>query len=362
MELTATPVAIPAKSALAEALGCDVSAYQGALVAPRFGELQAEFLAATTGCAVLDQGWRTRLRVTGSDAQRWLNGMVTNTAALDDGQGNYSFLLNAQGRLQGDVYQFRQGDGYVLETSANQKDKLLQWLDHYIIMDDVTLGPDDQLTATLAVAGPDAGKLLAALGQDVAGLTALRLLTGNIAGIAVTIVRDDASCVPFYSLWHDATDSQTLWNALTAAGAVPAGWEAAELLRIASGTPLFGVDLQERDLPQETGQARALHFSKGCYIGQEIVERIHSRGNVHRGWRGFLIDSAPGAADVAAGAPVISDDKTIGTLTSVATLPLATGAVRVGLGIVRTQSLDEHKHITAEGVSLHPTALPFVKN
>jgi aminomethyltransferase len=326
-------------------------------VIARFGEVAREFQACMGGCAVLDQAWRVRIRVSGSDAKRWLNGMVTNTAALEDGDGNYSFLLNAQGRLQGDAYVFRQGEDYLLETSADQKDKLLAWLDHYIIMDDVTLVPDSSMAATIAVAGPDCEAVLAHLGTDVAGLGALHLQAASAAGVPCRIVRDDTRCVPLFGIWHDPAASEQLWAALVQAGATPAGSDAAELLRIASGTPLFGKDLQERDLPQETGQSRALHFSKGCYIGQEIVERIHSRGNVHRGWRGLTADRP-----LPEGVEIMVEEKAIGRLTSVATLPFLSRTVHVGLGIVRTQPIDEHKALTAQGTTVHPSPLPFTKN
>ena len=87
-----------------------------------------------------------------------------------------------------------------------------------------------------------------------------------------------------------------VWDALVAAGATPVGSEALELYRIVRGVPRFGVDLRERDLPQETGQQHALNFAKGCYIGQEIVERIRSRGNVHRMFTGFEVQTARAAA------------------------------------------------------------------
>lgn len=305
----------------------------------------------------MDRGWRVRFRVSGGDSQRWLNGMVTNTAALEPDHGNYSFLLNPQGRLQADVYTFRDGDEYVLETDACQAEKLAAWLDRYIIMDDVALEPASAQGATLAVGGVHAAEVLAKAGL-VAPKAPLQLGRGKVSGVAVTAVRDDASCLPLFSLWHDPAHTRQLWDALFVADAVPAGWETAELLRVASGTPLLGVDLKERDLPQETGQARALNFNKGCYIGQEIVERIRSRGAVHRGWSGFVLDSS--ATLPAAGTAILQDGTSVGELTSVATLPLAEGARTVGLGIVRLQAVANQKPLTADGVSLKAERMPFL--
>ena len=103
-----------------------------------------------------------------------------------------------------------------------------------------------------------------------------------------------------------------------AAGAAPVGSEALELQRIVSGIPRYGVDIRERDLPQETEQARALNFNKGCYVGQEIVERIRSRGAVHRKFTGFLAD---GTAQIAPGSKIVAGEKEVGEITSAASLP-----------------------------------------
>jgi len=114
------------------------------------------------------------------------------------------------------------------------------------------------------------------------------------------------------------------------------GTEALEMQRIAAGIPLYGVDIRERDLPQETEQTRALNFNKGCYVGQEIVERIRSRGNVHRKFTGFLLE---GAAEIPPGAKIVSAEKEVGEITSVAAL--RTGAQgeerRIALGYIRRE-------------------------
>ena len=347
------------RTSLAEQLGSETSEYRGVLAADGLASAEQEFSALRSECIVMDRGWRVRFRVIGSDAQRWLNGMVTNSADLENGRAAYSFVLNPQGRLQADVYAFRDGDGYILETDAIQSESLAAWLERYIIMDDVVLEAAKAQDATLAIAGPAAAALLTAAGVPPPE-TPLQLTRGEIDGVAVTVVRDDASCLPLFSLWHDAGRTKHLWEALRLAGAQPAGTGTAELLRIASGTPLVGVDLKDRDLPQETGQARALNFSKGCYIGQEIVERIRSRGAVHRGWSGFVLALSPGQSLPAAGSLILQDGAKVGELTSVATLPLTEGAKSVGLGIVRLQAVASEKLLSAEGVELRPARLPFL--
>ena len=96
-----------------------------------------------------------------------------------------------------------------------------------------------------------------------------------------------------YELWMSPANIPAAWEALLAAGAKPVGAEALEMFRVWAGVPRYGRDIRDRELPQETEQTHALHFSKGCYVGQEIVERIHARGQVHRKFSGFIIDGAP---------------------------------------------------------------------
>jgi folate-binding protein YgfZ len=136
---------------------------------------------------------------------------------------------------------------------------------------------------------------------------------------------------------------------LVSAGATPVGSEALELYRIVRGVPRFGVDLRERDLPQETGQQHALNFAKGCYIGQEIVERIRARGNVHRTFIGFEVQGEPdtptSAKSALLGDPVLpqpgtkvrANDKDVGEITSAARVPFPSGERTLALGYLRRE-------------------------
>jgi folate-binding protein YgfZ len=137
-----------------------------------------------------------------------------------------------------------------------------------------------------------------------------------------------------YEIWLAPARVKQLWDALRAAGATPVGCEALELHLIVAGIPRYGVDIRERDLPQETEQARALNFNKGCYVGQEIVERIRSRGAVHRKFTGFVAD---GAGSIAAGAKVVAGEKEVGEITSAASLRFAGRDKTVALGYIRRE-------------------------
>ncbi len=238
----------------------------------------------------------------GEDSFRWLSGMVTNTVNdLPPNGGAWNLVLNAQGRIQGDLTVWRSDDDHLsLEIAADQYEKLLAHFDRFIIMDDVELAPVEGITA-IGLTGPKASEVLKSIGilPHPAALTQARA-TGN--GLDLRIFRGYGILSDHYVLWTEESSISTLWQALLTAGAKPVGSAALEAFRIAEGIPAYGIDIAERDLPQEavpqeTGQTRALHFSKGCYLGQEIVERIHSRGNVHRHLRQLEISGplpAPG--------------------------------------------------------------------
>ncbi|MGA9304442.1 MAG: glycine cleavage T C-terminal barrel domain-containing protein, partial [Candidatus Sulfotelmatobacter sp.] len=180
--------------------------------------------------------------------------------------------------------------------------------------------------------------VLNAAGIGVPELQPLQMITPqckcDCGCVECTVVRGEDAQHESYEIWLAPQDVYKTWRALLAAGATPAGSEALEMQRIVAGVPLYGVDIRERDLPQETEQMRALNFNKGCYVGQEIVERIRSRGNVHRKFTGFLLE---GAAAIAATAKITSDEKEVGEVTSVATVPTPSGDRTVALGYIRRE-------------------------
>jgi folate-binding protein YgfZ len=291
------------------------------------------------GCGVYDLGFRARISLTGSDRVRWLNGMVTNNIRdLASGRGVYAFLLNPQGRILGDMFVYNAGEALVVETDRSQVEKIIATFDHYIIMDDVEVTDIGDKQTTLALAGPKSRAILNAAGIEVPELQPLQMTKPrcncDCGCVECTVVRGEDAPHESYEIWLAPQDVYKTWQALLAAGATPVGSEALEMQRIATGVPLYGVDIRERDLPQETEQMRALDFNKGCYVGQEIVERIRSRGNVHRKFTGLLVE---GAAAIAAGAKITFNEKEVGEVTSVATLPMPTGERTVALGYIRRE-------------------------
>jgi aminomethyltransferase len=163
--------------------------------------------------------------------------------------------------------------------------------------------------------------------------------------------------VASYEIWASPENTGAIREALEKSGAKPVGTTALNYLRIAEGIPQYGKDIRERDLPQETEQERALHFAKGCYIGQEIVERIRSRGAVHRKFTGFVVDGAlPGP-----GMKIQIDGKEVGEITSSAALPIANGQYPVALGYIRREVGSPGKQIELENTKLTVAHLPFTE-
>jgi folate-binding protein YgfZ len=311
--------------------------YRGATTAARFGDPQQESAALIKGCGIYDLGLRARISLTGGDRTRWLNGMVTNNIRdLATGHGVYSFLLNPQGRILADMYAYNQGEALIVETDRSQVEKIVATFDHYIIMDDVEVTNVSERQTALGLEGPRARAVLNIAGIEVPNLKPLQMITPqcncDCSCVECTVIRGDGP-QESYEIWLAPKDVYKTWQALIAAGATPVGSEALEMQRIAAGIPLYGVDIRERDLPQETEQTQALNFNKGCYVGQEIVERIRSRGNVHRKFTGFVVE---GAAAIAPGTKIVADEKEVGEITSAATLPTF-GNRTVALGYIRRE-------------------------
>jgi folate-binding protein YgfZ len=327
-----------------------LGAYRGVLSPLELDAREQEIEALTTYAAIHDLGWLKRVAVHGEDRFRWLSGMVTNTVdGLEPHGGAWNLVLNAQGRVQGDLTVWRQGEELELDIAADQYDKLMAHLDRFIIMDDVELVPLSGETA-VALTGPKADEVLGRLSMP----TLSEPLTGTHVewnGLDLRILRGFGVLAPHYEIWVPLAGLAKLWLGLRTAAATPVGTEAVEAFRIAEGIPAYGVDIAERDLAQETSQMRALHFSKGCYLGQEVVERIRSRGNVHKHLRQLeLFGPLP-----AGGTALHFDDGALdgetaaGHVTSAAEFALPSGSRVFALGMVKggAETRNQLLHYTA---------------
>jgi len=254
--------------------------------------------------AWLDLSSRGKIRVTGADRVRLLHAMLSNDVKeLAPGQGNYHFLLNAQGRIQADLHLVAFDDWILIDCQAGVTQRIYETLDHYIIADDVQLEIITDRFATVALEGPKAeesavegGVKLTATGQPG------RWFFVEPQGKAELVARLGTMATP----------------------------DEARVVRVENGIPQYGEDFGDTTLPQETQQMRALHFTKGCYLGQEIVERIRSRGQVHRLLVRVAVD---GPEPPPAGAAILAGGQEAGHLTSPVYSPRL--GRPVGLAILR---------------------------
>jgi folate-binding protein YgfZ len=324
----------------------------------------AQLTALLTGAGIhplTETGW---IRITGEDRVRWLNGMATNSIQpLEPGQGNYNFFLTAQGRIQGDATIFAEPEALLLETSATHLPTRIAHLDHFIIMDDVELADISATRTGLLIAGPQALALLTQFGLPLENLAQLQMIPAKWDDADITLIHAHSPVTPRYELWSNPATITALTSALEAAGAIPCEAESLETLRVLERTPRYGTDIRNSDtakeLPQETAyqgaKSRALHFSKGCYLGQEIVERINSRGNVHRTFTAFQLEGTLPSA----GTPLEIEGKQVGELTTVAAIPIptpnTTEPTQQALGYIRREALERKQPITYRG----GTAIPI---
>jgi folate-binding protein YgfZ len=353
---------LTALQAQGQALGAKrVGEYRGATSAACFSDPQGEFAVLRRECAVYDLGFREKISLTGADRVRWLNGVITNNIRdLAAGRGVYAFLLNPQGHILGDLYAYNRGESILVDTDADQLEKMIATFDHYIIMDDVVITKLGEHMTSLGIAGPKSRPVLEAAGIMVPALQPLEVSTAkcecDCACLECALVRGEDPGRESYDIWIATHDVLKLWNGLVAAGAKPVGWETLELNRIVSGIPRYGVDLRDRDLPQETGQDRALNFNKGCYIGQEIVERIRSRGAVHRKLSGLLLD---GVVDIPAGTKIIAGEKEMGEVTSRASVNVDGRPKTVALGYIRREANVPGREVDVAGARARVVSVPI---
>jgi folate-binding protein YgfZ len=256
--------------------------------------LSAGYDGLRQSAAWLNLSSRGRLHITGEDRARLLNAMTTNQVqALQPGQGCYAFFLNAQGRILGDANLFCFEDHLLLDTEPETRQKLFEHLDRYIIADDVTLEDVTETTVAIAIEGPQAVAVLAGLMGEAPGAAEPNAW---VPWGSRSVARVSSTGSAGFCIFAPAGEKAGLLAQLAGIpGATP---EDARTVRIEHGRPRYGEEITERYLVQETGQLQAVNFSKGCYLGQEIVERVRSRAQIHRLLQRVEIDTlevpAPG--------------------------------------------------------------------
>jgi folate-binding protein YgfZ len=320
--------------------------------------------AARHGAARIDRTARGRIVVSGADRRSYLQGLLTNDiAALAAGEGCYSAYLTAQGRMIADMHVYELGDVILMTLAGDVKDIVLAKLDQFVFSEDVQLGDVTATFAQWAIVGPRAAQTIAAASDGVAegDLDSLpehgnRRFTWR--GSPAIVTRTNDAGVPGFDVYVDAARREEFERALDDAGAILVGDELADAIRIEGGVPLFHRDMDEDTIPLEAGiESRAISFTKGCYVGQEVIIRVLHRGHgrVARKLVGLRIagDSVP-----ARESPVSAADKEIGRVTSSAWSPALNQPI--ALAYVHRDFVEPGTSVHVGGAIAEVSALPFV--
>jgi len=254
-----------------------------------FGDWRAEFGFARNRVGLVDKNYRAYLSLIGPDRARYLNAILTNNIKeLAEQHGTVALLLNPQGRILAEIETYALGETLFCVTYLMIRERLIEWLDKYIIMDDVTLRDDSSLWGTLALEGPLAGAVTKqAAGVDITSLEDLQSVAATVGPVPCRVVRRTVGGVAGAEFVVEHGQLSSLWQALLPLarenGGGPVGYAALSALRLLQGIPWFGYDFGEKQIPHEAGLEHShISYSKGCYTGQEIVERVRSRGQVNR--------------------------------------------------------------------------------
>jgi len=314
-----------------------------------------EYHALRAGCGLADLSEMGRLEILGPDRLRFLNAYVTcDVKGLAPGEGAYGFFTNPQGRILSDAVVLAHEDRLWLQVAAGQEETIASHLRKYILADRVEVrGLDDMLP--LCLVGPRAAEALGDAELPPPG--DWRHLRSMVQGTEVELQRVGRLGAEAWTLWVSASIAGPLSEQLLEVpGVEPVGSEALEILRVEAGIPRFGRDFGPENFPQETGAAEAVSYTKGCYLGQEVVARIHYRGGVQKTLRGLVFEE--GAAP-RPGTPLLFEGREAGTATTVVD-SIALGRP-VGLAILHRRAAEPGTRLDLpEGETAEVRELPLV--
>lgn len=268
------------------------------------------------GAGLIDLSSRGRILVSGSEAVMFLNGLITNDMkTLAANSWMVAAFPNVQGRLLAVVRILNRTDGFLIDTEAATHEKVLQLLNRFTLAGDFRVTDVTTETAAISLQGAKAAEVLRTIfGEEVAQVEPNQVASARFNQTDVTIIRATHTGEDGFDLFIEAAEADTLRQALTGAGAISASDAVAEVLRIEAGIPRYGIDMDETTIVTETNLEDAVSFTKGCYLGQEIIVRIKHRGHVAKKLAGIILESD---ATIEAGAKILSsDDKEIGRVTS----------------------------------------------
>ena len=365
----------------------------GAEIVMDYGEAMAEYAAFCETAGVMDLSFRSRICLVGADRARFLHGQVTNDVKkLRAGEGCYAAVTTARGKMESDLNIFALADELLLDFEPGLTGKISQRLEKFIVADDVQIVEAAPHYGLLSVQGPKAEAVIQALdlfveipaqplgSVKISDVTLGEIYLINHARLDICRSRGDETQIktqlePPHVVSHNVgfdlfvpnnslgAVADKLIAAAKQIGGRAAGWQAFETARIQAGIPRFGADMDETNIPLECGiESRAIVYNKGCYIGQEIINRIHSVGHVNKELRGLRLANDL-ATLPARGDKLFHAGKEVGYVTSAVKSPALNA--NIALGYVRREANQVGNELTlrtAAGESpAKITGLPFAK-
>lgn len=348
------------------ALGARFVDHQGWEVPAHYGDPVAEHRAVRSGVGLLDRSYQGKFRMTGKDRARFLNGMVTNDIkALAPGRGCQAALLNVKGHVLSLFSVTATTEAFWIETDPARLAVAMQTLDRYIIGDEVELADETEGWGILGFHGPRAAACLAQLlDAGVAPGSEYDHTTAALAGSTVRVARQAYAGEEGFDVWIPREELEAVWDAVwsrrDALGVAPVGLEALNTLRVEAGVGWYGVDMDESNLAMEAALEKAVSFTKGCYVGQEVVIRIAHRGHVNKRLVGLNV---AGQGVPAASARILSGERQVGHVTSAVRSPSLERVI--ALGYVHRDVMQAGSKVEIEHAGGRLTAgvveLPFYK-
>src|SRR5271170_3719127 len=269
--------------------GATLASFHGCILPDTFTTFADEYRAAREAVAIFDTNWHTIVELTGPDRVRYLNAIVSNDVkTLGEGRGTLALLLNPQGHILAELEIYALQDKLLVLSHASVRERTVATLDKFIIMDDVTLSDVTEQFGSFAVEGPRAATVIAeACGLALEGFSEHAVAEVQIDGVACHLIRHSHFGLPGAEIIAPREHLGVLWKNLRASVLVQhgaaIGMRALNSVRLEAGIPWFPDDFNDTVIPHEAAlEATHISFTKGCYTGQEIVERVRSRGQVNR--------------------------------------------------------------------------------
>lgn len=302
-----------------------------------YSSVDEEYTALTTSAALIDRSLVGRLQVDGKDALDLLDRLSTNDlSSLEMHTGQSTVLTSNKGRIVDLLFVLRVKNGLMVLTAPETRQKVADWIEFFIFTEDVSVQDTTEKSIMLGLTGPNAASQLEMLiDTTIPSISPHNVITVTLGHVDITVVQTDFLKYPGYDIIATADNREFLWRTFVDAGFVPVGSIAEQIVRIESGVPAYGSELSESFNPLEAGLIELVSFTKGCYVGQEVVTRLNTYQKVQKNLVGlqFDIEELPEPQTV-----ILQGHKQAGLVTSVAHSPRLKHGI--GLGYVRKELSD----------------------